>query len=94
MKMPPQKHTQCFTKDDLVPIDPKASQSCVVKEKRAKGNIVSWIMECSSEGIKTVSSGSITHDKDSFSGSMEITVNGSDMTLENTLSGRRLGPCK
>ena len=94
IKMPPQKHTQCFTTDDLVPIDPKAPQSCVIKEKRYEGNTVNWTMECSSNGVKTVSTGSIVYDKDSFSGGMEIAVGDSDMKLVNTMSGRRLGPCE
>ena len=94
IQMPPQKHTQCFTNDDLVPIDPQAPQSCSIKEKRYKGNTLNWIMECSSNGVKTVSTGSITYNKDSFSGGMEITVNGSDIKFVNTMSGRRLGPCK
>jgi len=94
MQMPAQKHTQCFTNDDLVPIDPTASQSCTIKEKSYKGNILNWTMDCSAGGVKTVSKGSITYDKDSFSGGVDITIGGSNMKLKNTISGRRLGPCK
>ena len=94
IQMPPQKHTQCFTNDDLVPRDPQAAQGCIIKEKRYEGNTLNWTMECSSDGIKTVSTGSITYDKDSFSGGMEIAIGGSDMKLVNTMSGRRLGPCE
>jgi len=94
MQMPAQKHTQCFTNDDLVPMDPTAPQSCTIKEKSYKGNTLNWTMECSSNGVKTVSTGSITYDKDSFSGGMEIAIGGSDMKLVNTMSGRRLGPCE
>jgi hypothetical protein len=94
IKMPPQKYTQCFTNDDLVPIDPQAPRSCVIKNKRYEGNTLNWTMECSSSGVTTVSTGSITYSGESFSGSMEIAVNGTDMKLANTLSGRRLGPCK
>ena len=94
MQMPPQKHTQCFTNDDLVPMDPTALQSCTIKEKSYKGNTLNWTMECSSEGVKTVAKGSITYDKDSFSGGVDITIGGSNMKFTNTMSGRRLGPCK
>jgi len=94
VEMPPQKHTQCFKNDDLVPRDPQAPQSCVIKEKRVDGKSLHWIMECSSTGVKTVSTGSVTYDGDSFTGEMEIAIGGSDMKLVNTLSGRRLGPCK
>lgn len=94
MQMPPQKHTQCFMNDDLVPMDPTAPQSCTIKEKSYKGNTLNWTMECSSEGVKTVAKGSITYDKDSFSGGVDITIGGSNMKFTNTMSGRRLGPCK
>jgi hypothetical protein len=94
MQMPPQKHTQCFMNDDLVPMDPTAPQSCTIKEKSYKGNTLNWTMECSSEGVKTVAKGSITYDKDSFSGGVDIAIGGSNMKFTNTMSGRRLGPCK
>ena len=94
IQLPPQKYTQCFRNDDLVPIDPKAHQNCVIKEKRYVGNTLNWIMECGSDGIKTISTGSVTYDGDSFSGGMEIAIGGSDMKLVNTMSGRRLGPCE
>jgi hypothetical protein len=94
LQMPPQKHTQCFMNDDLVPMDPTAPQSCTIKEKSYKGNTLNWTMECSSEGVKTVAKGSITYDKDSFSGGVDITIGGSNMKFTNTMSGRRLGPCK
>ena len=92
MQMPAQKHTQCFTKEDLVPVDPKAAQNCTIKEKNVKGNVVTWTMECNSEGVKSVSTGSITYTGSSFSGNMNVEVSGMKMT--NSMSGRRLGPCK
>jgi hypothetical protein len=94
IQMPPQKHTQCFANDDLVPRDSQAAQGCVIKEKSYEGNTLNWTMECSSNGVTTVSTGSITYDKDSFSGGMEIAIGGAEMKLVNTMSGRRLGPCK
>jgi len=94
MQMPAQKHTQCFEGDDLVPMDPSAPQSCVVKEKRYVGNTLKWTMDCSVDGVKTVSKGSVAYAKDSFSGTMDLTISGSDMTVTNIMSGRRVGPCK
>jgi len=94
MKMPPQKHRQCLTKDDLVPKDPQAPESCVVKEQRVSGNTVSWTMECSSSNAKTVSTGSVTYSGESFSGRVNITMPGTDIKILSTMTGRRLGPCQ
>jgi Protein of unknown function (DUF3617) len=94
MTLPPQKHTQCLKSDALVPADPQMPQGCVIKDQRVSGNTVSWTMECSTEGAKTVSTGSITYEGESFSGTMDVTISGTDMKVVNTMSGRRLGPCK
>jgi hypothetical protein len=94
MQVPPQKHTQCFTKEDMVPVDPNNPQGCVVKEKNINGNTVNWTMECSTSGATTVSKGSITYAGDSFSGKMETTVKEMNMEMTSIMSGRRIGPCK
>ena len=94
IKMPPQKHTQCLKSDALVPADPQMPQNCVIKDQRVNGNTVNWTMECSTEGVKTVSTGSIIYEGESFSGTMDVAISGTDMKVVNTMSGRRLGPCK
>ena len=94
LKMPPQKHTQCLKSDALVPTDPQMPQNCVIKDQRVNGNTVNWAMECSIEGVKTVSTGSIIYEGESFSGTMDVAISGTDMKVVNTMSGRRLGPCK
>lgn len=93
IKMPPQKHTQCLKSDALVPADPQMPQNCVIKDQRVNGNTVNWTMECSTEGVKTVSTGSIIYEGESFSGTMDVAISGTDMKVVNTMSGRRLGPC-
>jgi hypothetical protein len=94
MAMPPQKHTQCLKSDALVPADPQMPQNCVIKDQRVNGNTVNWSMECSMEGVKTVSTGSIIYEGESFSGTMDVAISGTDMKVVNTMSGRRLGSCK
>ena len=94
MLMPPQKHTQCLSKADMVPKDPKAPQNCNIIEQRIDGNTVDWIMECSEGDMKTVSKGSIVYGGDSFSGRMDVDIDGTSMKLVSTMTGRRLGPCK
>jgi len=94
MTLPPQKHTQCLKSDALVPADPQMPQNCVIKDQRVSGTTVNWTMECSTAGAKTVSTGSITYEGESFSGTMDVAISGTDMKVVNTMSGRRLGPCK
>jgi len=94
MTLPPQKHTQCLKSDALVPTDPQMPQNCVIKDQRVSGTTVNWTMECSTAGAKTVSTGSITYEGESFSGTMDVVISGTDMKVVNTMSGRRLGPCK
>jgi len=94
MTLPPQKHTQCLKSDALVPADPQMPQNCVIKDQRVSGNTVNWTMECSTAGAKTVSTGSITYKGESFLGTMDVAISGTDMKVVNTMSGRRLGPCK
>jgi len=94
MKMPPQKHTQCLTKDDLVPKDPQTPSNCVIKDQRVSGNTVNWTMECTSDNVKTVSTGAVTYSGEKFSGTMDITMSGTDMKIRSTMTGRRLGPCQ
>jgi hypothetical protein len=94
MQMPPQKHVQCLKQGDLVPQDPHNPQTCVFKEQSVKGNTVNWTVECSAGGVKSVSTGSITYSGDRFSGRMDIAMDGTDMKLASTMTGRRLGPCK
>ena len=94
IKMPPQKHTQCLKSDALVPADPQMPQNCVIKDQRINGNTVNWTMECSTEGVTTVSTGTSIYEGESFSGTMDVAISGTDMKVVNTMSGRRLGPCK
>lgn len=94
MKMKPQTHRQCLTKDDFVPKDPQAPSSCVVKDQRVSGTTVTWTMECSSDGVKTISVGTVTFSGDTFSGKVDISMSGTDMKVVSTMTGRRLGACE
>ena len=44
--IPPHTHTQCITKEDLVPQKPEKSMECEITSKKIVGNAVSWTMEC------------------------------------------------
>ncbi|MBM4312036.1 MAG: DUF3617 family protein [Deltaproteobacteria bacterium] len=94
MKMPPQKHTQCLTKNDVIPKDPQTPSNCVIKQQKITGNTVTWEMECTGDNVKTVSAGSVTYTGESFSGTMDITMSGTDMKIRSTMTGRRMGPCQ
>ncbi len=94
MQLPPQKHIQCLTQDDLVPKDPRTPDSCAVTEKNIAGNTVNWTMECTNDSVKTVSRGAVTYTGENFSGTMDITMSGTDMKVRSAMKGRRLGPCR
>jgi hypothetical protein len=94
MKMPPQKHTQCLTKNDVIPKDPQTPSHCVIKQQKITGNIVNWAMECTGDGVTTTTTGSITYSGESFAGRMDVSMSGTDMKIVSTMSGRRLGSCQ
>ena len=91
--IPPHTHTQCITKEDLVPQKPEKSMECEITSRKIVGNTVSWTMECrSKEGI-TIMNGKITYKGDRFDGEIKIkTPDGMEMTQH--ISGKRIGECK
>jgi len=94
--MPPMKHVQCLTRENLVPQEPNANQECTFIKNELVGNTVSWIMECDSGEGPVESSGEITYKGDRFDGVIETTMNDGgrgEMQMTNVLTGRRIGPC-
>lgn len=92
--VPPVRHSQCLTKQDLVPRDTSSRQGeCDVRDIRTSGNTVSWKVECSSPGGSTRGTGSITYAGTTMNGTMTMTVPGG-MQMKTRLTGRRIGECK
>ncbi len=92
--MPPQKHTQCITKKDLIPQKTEETKDCVITDQKTSGNTVSWKSECKTEAGTSNGTGKITYKNDTFQGEVTITMPQMNMKMTSTMSGRRIGPCK
>lgn len=86
-------HTQCITDEDLVPVNKDSNNSCTVKNTRIRGNTVSWKITCGGQGGQVDGAGEITYNGDTMEGKMVMTMKAMNMTIKNTLSGNRIGPC-
>lgn len=90
--MPPitNTSTQCLTKSNSVP--DSGSQNCTASTPVVSGNTVTWSAVCqSSDCGQTTYNGSITYSGDSFTGSMTISGNCGNYTVQ--MSGRKIGAC-
>ena len=94
MTMPPSTHTQCITKDDLVPQKAQSGQGCQVTDVQYKGDTVSWKIECTGQGGVMTGTGRITYNGDSFVGQMKMTMPGQGMKVTTHMKGRRIGDCQ
>ena len=95
MDMPPVKHTQCITKNDLVPHgSQQPGKECEITDVKESGNTVTWTMKCTGQGGEVIGTGEITYSGDSFKGTMTITMPQANMEMTSNLSGKRIGKCK
>jgi len=94
MEMPPMKHTQCITKNDLVPQSSQPGQECKITETKVIGNTVSWTMQCKTQGGEMKGTGKITYSGDSFKGTMIMSMPQTNMKITSHISGKRIGDCK
>jgi len=91
MEMPAVTHTQCLTKNDVVPQEPPADNKCEPVKSKVSGNTVSWTIKCNGEGGPMTGSGKVTYSGDSFKGTMNVKQRGMDMT--SNISGKYIGKC-
>lgn len=92
-KMPPITVSVCVTEEDLKNPEgnvPKQDKDCKLGEYNVDGNTVSWTVSCPKQ--KMTGKGSITHNGDTYSGSMEMDMDG--QTMKAKYSGKRTGDCK
>jgi hypothetical protein len=94
MNLPPSTHTQCITKDDLVPQKTQPGQECQMTDVKVNGNTVTWKMRCSGQGRDMTGTGQITYNGDRFSGSMKMNMPGQAMKIITHMKGRRIGDCQ
>ncbi len=94
---PPMTISDCVTEDDLVPGVEPQDQNCDVLEREIDGNRVNWRIDCTQEGINTRGSGELIYQGDTYQGEMTVHMTGGPMgelTMKQTLEGRRLGECQ
>lgn len=94
MEMPPMKHTQCITKNDLVPQSSQPGQECKITETKVIGNTVTWTMQCKTQGGEMKGTGKITYSEDSFEGTIIMSMPQANMKITTHISGKRIGDCK
>lgn len=91
--MPPMTVTQCLENEPYMPQNQDPSQECKTLDFRQEGNTVFWKMVCTGEGGTMEGSGQMTYSGDTMSGVMNMIMKDQGLTIKNTISGRRLGPC-
>ena len=92
--MPELKHTQCLTKNDMVPQSSQPGQECVVTDTKVTGNTVTWAMECTGQQGEMKGTGTTTYNGDTLEGEMVMTMPMGDMKITIKMSGRRMGDCR
>ena len=58
---------------------------------------MTWSVECEQNGMKTVGTGHITYVGDTFTGTIEMNMQGGPggaMKMTQQMQGRRIGDCK
>ncbi len=93
MNLPSHTHTQCITKNDLVPKSSQPGQECKISDYKIEGNTVTWSIKCSTQGGEMEGTGRITYMGDSFEGTMKMKMGGSGAEMTTHMSGRRIGDC-
>ncbi|BCA80972.1 DUF3617 domain-containing protein [Desulfuromonas sp. AOP6] len=96
MQMPAMTHTQCLSKEDLVPQRAESDQQCRLIENKVSGNTVRWVMQCTSDEGTTTARGEVTYQGDSFKGQVRIetVLPGQEpMEMVSHTTGKRIGDC-
>ena len=77
-----------------VPKMDDAKMKCEQLDYKVSGSSVSWKLRCTGE-MAMQGSGQMTAGADSYSGTMDMTMKmqGQSMSMNQTMSGRRLGDC-
>ena len=87
-------HVQCITEEDMVPKGDNENKDCRMEQMDISGDTVTWKMVCTTEEGEMTGTGKVTYSGDTMEGAMQMTITGeANMTINSTLSGRRLGDC-
>ena len=93
MKMPPMTHTQCLTKEDLVPQSSQSGDECKITNVEVSGDTVTWVMQCKGQGGETKGTGEIIYSGISFKGTIKMIMVQSNMQMTSNIKGSRIGNC-
>ncbi len=94
MNIPASTMTQCLTEDDKVPRGAtQPGQDCEITDVDTSGDTVRWRMRCSGQGGDVESTGEIRYHGTSFEGHITTEIGGTGMTVESSLTGKRVGDC-
>jgi len=96
MQMPATKHTQCITKEKMIPQKENDKDNCKMVKQEIEGDTVKWVMECSGKNVMKVE-GKTTYHGDTFEGIITIKVNDpqtAEMKIINHVTGKYVGVCK
>ena len=91
-------YQQCISEEDPFPKPQQGmmggdeSSNCKVVKSESNENNLKWIVECMDNGEKTVMSGDITYNGNSFEGTMNVEGQETNMTIH--MKGSRIGDCK
>ena len=91
--MPPVTYTQCLTKKDFVPQGSQQAGECQITESKVIRDTVTWVMKCHGHGGDAIANGKITYSGNRFEGTVEITMDYSNMKMINHITGKRIGDC-
>jgi len=93
MKMPQQKMTHCYSREDVK--DQKKmvnnNKDCKVTDLTSSGNKVTWKMKCSGESAGTFT-GETVFSGDKYDSIMKMQSEG--MVMDMRVVGKRIGACK
>ncbi|MEJ1340566.1 MAG: DUF3617 family protein [Candidatus Sedimenticola sp. (ex Thyasira tokunagai)] len=96
--VPPTTHSQCITKEEMIPGNKAENSGCEVTDITNTGDTVTWAMRCDQQGTKTTSKGSVTYSGSTFKGKVIMQTqnpgSGGVMTISSYMDGKRIGACQ
>jgi hypothetical protein len=95
-QMPAFTHSQCITKDDLIPKPSppnQQDQNIEISNFKIDGNTVSYDIISSTQGGKMIGHSTITYEGDKMKGFMSALIQPGDMEITYNMTGKRIGDC-
>ena len=92
--IPSMTHTQCLTKDDIVPQSSEPGRECTLTKTKVKNNTVTWTMKCSGLGQEMIGVGEVTYYGNIFKGTVRMSIPGTEIEMISNINGHRVGDCR